>query len=230
MLRKKLVLALAMSVAFSVFTVTAQDEGEEFAPETIRSWIIRETARSTNLEQKLIALQFVSDLMEAGETGREIIETLEFLAIEGIINQTFESGRLTNNFPTARREAVRLLGVLGTEEARQILVRAILAETESMVLAEAVRSLGVIGTNPNDQTASAIAWAVTRFDTLNPNNLLALSAIDTFQILAGSEEGVTNPNIARLLVRISEGSYVRVVRERAHALLMELIGFQQAGS
>ena len=227
---KRFLTAAALTL-FAVSAVMGQAREmtveEAFLQESIEMMIIRETSRSENLDQKMIALEFIGQAIARGNTGPEVRQTLEFLSLEGIVNRAVENGRLVNNFPAVRREAARYLGMIGTEEARTALIRMSLAETEPMVLQEAVRSLGIIGLNPNDETASAIAWAVTRFDTFNPDNMLALSAIDAFQRIARSGDGnIRDPNVIRLLMRISEGPYIRPVQARARSLLMELAGIQ----
>ena len=231
MFSTKRFLTTAVLALFAVSAAMGQADDEmtveeAFLQESIEMMIIRETSRSENLDQKMIALEFIGQAIARGNTGPEVRQTLEFLSLEGIVNRAVENGRLVNNFPTVRREAARYLGMIGTEEARAALIRMSLAETEPMVLQEAVRSLGIIGLNPNDETAGAIAWAVTRFDTFNPNNMLALSAIDAFQRIARSEGNIRDPNVIRLLMRISEGPYIRPVQARARNLLMELAGIQ----
>ncbi|MCL2373816.1 MAG: HEAT repeat domain-containing protein, partial [Treponema sp.] len=100
----------------------------------------------------------------------------------------------------------------------------ILADNEPMVIAEAVRSLGIIGLNDNDETANAISWVVHRFDIVNPDNLLALSALDAYERLAAASGGFVSISSIGTIIRIAEGNYIRPVRERARALLSDLRG------
>jgi hypothetical protein len=96
-----------------------------------------------------------------------------------------------------------------------------MADTEPMVLTEAVKSLAKIGINENEETVSAIAWIVSRFDVLNPNDLLALSAIEAFEKIAAKNGGIKDPNVIRVLLRISDGRYIPPVRERAKQALAQ---------
>jgi HEAT repeat protein len=195
---------------------------ESYLQESIEIMIIRETARAYSREQKLIALEYIRDAIERGNTNDEIRATLEFLSREGRRNMARESGRLVNNFPDVRRQAARYLGLIGTEEARQSLLEICSFENEPMVLQEAIKSLGDIGTNENNETVAHIAWVMTRFNNTNPDNLMALATIDAFEKIARKNNGINSPEAVRVLVLISEGQYITPVRERARQLLAEL--------
>jgi HEAT repeat protein len=187
--------------------------------------IIRETARASTREQKLISLEYIRDALDRGSTNDEIRQTLAFLSSEGRSTVTRESGRIVNNFPDVRRQAVRYLGQVGTEEARQSLIEVLQNESEPMVLQEAIKSLGDIGINTNNQTVSHISWVMERFDNLNPDNLMALATIDAFENIARAYNGLSSPEAVRTLIRISEGNYITPVRDRARQLLADLRGY-----
>ncbi|MCL2066393.1 MAG: HEAT repeat domain-containing protein [Treponema sp.] len=229
MLTFKRFFILAVTALFTVSAAMGQRSDREmsieesYLQESIELMIIRETARSESMDQKLIALEYIAEAIDRGNTGTEIKQALEFLSIEGTVNQTRENGRLVNNFPTVRRQAAKYLGQLGTDEAKTALFRVCMAENEPMVLQEAVKSLGDIGLNENNETVRVIAWVVSRFDVHNPDNLLALSAVDAFDKLSKSG-GTMDPNAVQLLVRIADGNYVRPVQERARQVLMDMRG------
>ncbi|MDR1575229.1 MAG: HEAT repeat domain-containing protein, partial [Treponema sp.] len=147
---------------------------ESYLQESIELMVIRETSRADSRDQKLVALEYISEAIERGNKSEDIHQALEYLSMEGIVNKTRENGRLVNNFPDVRRQAVRYLGEIGTAEAKNTLLKICLADNEPMVLQEAIKSLGAIGMNDNDETVSTITWIVSRFDVLYPDNLLAL--------------------------------------------------------
>jgi hypothetical protein len=98
----------------------------------------------------------------------------------------------------------------------------VLADNEPMVLTEAIKSLATIGLNENDETVNAISWIVTRYDVLNPDNLLALSALEAYEKLAAANGGIKDPAVIRTIIRIADGHYIRPVQERAKEVLMSL--------
>jgi hypothetical protein len=195
---------------------------ESYLQESIELMVIRETSRADSRDQKLVALEYISEAIGRGNKGEDIRETLEYLSMEGVMNKARENGRLINNFPDVRRQAVKYLGELGTAEAKNTLLKVCLADNEPMVLQEAVKSLGDIGLNDNDETVSTISWIVNRFDVLNPDNLLALSAIDAFAKIAAKNNGIKDPAVIRILLRISDGPYIKPVQERAKQLVIDL--------
>jgi hypothetical protein len=63
---------------------------------------------------------------------------------------------------------------------------------------------------------------VTRFDVLNPDNFLALSALEAFETLAKKNGGLRDPATLRTILRIADGRYLRVVKDRAQQLIFDL--------
>ena len=195
---------------------------QSYLQESVELMIIREQSRAESRDMKLVALEYIGDAINRGNTGDEIRSALEYLAMEGVVNKTRENGRLINNYTDVRTKAATYLGSLGTVEAKDTLIKMVLADNEPMVLTEAIKSLSKIGINDNDETANAISWIVTRYDVLNPDNLLALSALDAFEKLASSGNGIRDPSTIRTIIRIAEGPYIRPVQERAREVLMTL--------
>jgi HEAT repeat protein len=171
-----------------------------------------------------VALEYIGDALKRGNRGAEIKSALDYLSLEGVVNQTRENGRLVNNYPDIRTKAATYLGELGTPEAKDTLIKMVLADNEPMVITEAIKSLATIGLNDNDETSDAIAWIVRRYDVLHPDNLLALSAIEAFEKLAAANNGTLSPSAVQTLMRIASGQYVRSVQDRAKLALNELRG------
>jgi len=223
---------LVIMAFFTVSIAAAQSSSgremsieETYLQESIEVMIIRETARSENREQKLIALEYIGEAIERGNTNEEIRQTLEFLSREGRRTISRESGRITNNFPDVRRQSAKYLGQIGTEEAKDALIEIIQFENEPMVLQEAIKSLGDIGINNNNEAITSIAWAISKFDNRKPDNLMAIATIDAFEKIYKKNGGFsTNSQEAvQTLIRISENPvYVTPVRERARQLLADL--------
>ncbi|WP_304239773.1 HEAT repeat domain-containing protein [Gracilinema caldarium] len=197
---------------------------ESYLQESIEQMVIREQARADSRDMKLVALEYIGDAIKGGRVNQEIQKTLEYLAMEGTVNQAREGGvgRLVNNYPDVRAKAAQYLGELGTKEAKDVLVKMVLSDPEPMVLTEAVKSLGKIGINDNDEVTTAISWIVTRFDILNPDNILALSALEAYEKLAEKNGGIKDPSVVRTIIRIAEGNYIRPVQARARETLNTL--------
>ena len=233
MVNGKRLVVLCLVLAVVAPMVMSQQAGspdmtveQSYLQESIELMIIREQSRSNSRDMKFIALEYIGDLIARGNRSPELMSSLEFLALEGVRTQSREAGRLINNFPDVRMRAATRLGEVGTPEARDVLLSMILADNEPMVIAEAIRSLGIIGLNDYDQTANAIAWVVARFDYINPDNMLAFSALEAYERLAIANGGFISPASISSIMRIAEGNYIRPVRERARTLLSDLRGGQ----
>ena len=197
---------------------------QSFLQQSIEQMIIREMARGESREMKEVALEYIGSAIERGNTSDEIRSSLEYLAMEGVANITRENGRVTNNHPSIRVQAASYLGMFGTPEARDILVRMVLLDEEPMVITQAIVSLTTIGLNEDGQTTGAIIWMVERYNRLNPDNVLALAAIEAFERFA-EVDGFIDPAAVSLVMRIAEGPYAFSVRERARHSLNILRGY-----
>ncbi|MDR3123007.1 MAG: HEAT repeat domain-containing protein [Treponema sp.] len=195
---------------------------ESYLQESMENMIIRENSMAAGRDMKLVALEYIGEAIAHGNTSADVRNALEYLALEGLTNQTRENGRMINNFPDVRAKAVVYLGEIGTPEAKNALLKVMLADPEPMVLTEAVKSLAKIGLNDNEETANTISWVVTRFDVLNPDNLLALSALEAFEILAEKNGGLKDPSALRTIMRIADGRYITPVKDRARQLIFAL--------
>lgn len=197
---------------------------ESYLQESVELMVIREQARADSRDMKLVALEYIGEAIKGGRANPEIEKSLEYLALEGTVYQAREGGvgRLVNNYPDVRAKAAQYLGELGTKGAKTILVKMVLSDPEPMVLTEAIKSLGKIGTNDNDEVSTAISWIVTRFDILNPDNILALSALEAYEKIAEKNGGIKDPSAIRTIIRIAEGNYIRPVQTRARETLNTL--------
>ncbi|MDR0597044.1 MAG: HEAT repeat domain-containing protein [Treponema sp.] len=221
-IKKFFAAAAACLVAAAAATAQEMSVEESYLQESIENMIIREQSVATGRDMKLVALEYIGEAIGHGNTSDDVRNALEYLALEGLTNQTRENGRMINNFPDVRARAVVYLGEVGTPEAKNALLKVMLADPEPMVLTEAVKSLAKIGLNENEETANTISWVVTRFDVLNPDNLLALSALEAFETLAKKNGGLKDPSALRTIMRIADGRYISPVRDRARQLIYDL--------
>ncbi|MDR2078797.1 MAG: HEAT repeat domain-containing protein [Treponema sp.] len=232
MITRNHVLAAVVAGLLTVSLVSAQEMSveESYLQESIENMIIREQSQADGRDMKLVALEYIAEAINHGNTSDDVRNALEYLSLEGITNQTRENGRLINNFPDVRARAATYLGEIGTPEAKNTLLKIMLAENEPMVLTEAVKSLAKIGLNENEETTNTISWVITRFDVLNPDNLLALSALEAYEILAKKNGGLKDPSAIRTILRIADGRYIKPVQDRARQLIFELRQYGNNGN
>ena len=214
-------IVLALPLALGTAQESEISVEASYLQESVENMIIREQSRADSREMKLIALEYIGDAIDRGNKSDDVRQALEYMGLEGILNRGRENGRLVNNYPDVRRESVRFLGKMGTEEAKEALLKIIYYDNEPMVLQEAVKSLADIGLDDDGKTIGTIAWILQKFDNTNPDNLLALSAIEAFEKLGGSG-GLKDTNAIAMLIRIAEGPYVRPVQERAKQALINI--------
>jgi hypothetical protein len=225
--------AVGMILTIMASTVVGQNSSREMSVEesylqdAVELMIIREQSRGESRDMKMIALEYIGDTIERGNKSEEVRAALEYLAFEGLVNKTRENGRLLNNYPDVRTKAAAYLGELGTPEAKGTLVKIISADTEPMVLTEAVKSLAKINNTDIEETINVITRMLSKFDTLNPDNLLALSALDAYDKLAQVNGGKVDPATIQLIIRIAEGIYAKPVQAKARIVLSNIRKYGQ---
>jgi hypothetical protein len=202
---------------------------EYYLQQSIQNMVIREQARGDTEDNRRDALKNIGLAINSGNDGEEIRATLEYLATEGTISISRTNGRITNNYPLVRRESVKYLGELGTPEAKDTLLRILIAEDEPMVLCEAFLSLGKIGLNDNDQVAAAISQKLSHYEKTQPDDLLAITALEAYEQLLDSGGPIKDQRVIQSIQSIANGNYPRTVRERARSLLNDRL-FRSGGT
>jgi hypothetical protein len=195
---------------------------ESYLQESVETMIIREYAKSTDRGEKLMALEYLRQMMDNGGSPKEIHAILANMALEGILNKIRSEGRVVNDFPDIRIKAVEYLGELEIKEASDTLLRVLLIDNEPSVVSTAVRSLSKLGFNDNDYTLKAILYVFRQYDVKRPNNVLAISVIDSCDAFIQNGE-TKNPWIYAMLMNISNNpSYIRPVRDYASRTLTKI--------
>jgi plasmid stability protein len=232
---KRLLLLVAVFSAVSSFVLgqnrspsTNQEMSVEqsYLQQSVEIMIIREMSRAETRDMKLVALEYIGNAIDKGNTGEEVRSAVEYLGMEGISYITRENGRVVNNYPDIRVRAATYLGQIGTPEAKNALIKMVLADNEPMVITEAIKSLAKIGLNQGGETENVISWVVNRYDVLHPDDMLAISAIEAFEKLAEANGEISSSAI-QTLVRISDGHYNYRVKERARISLNDLRQYQR---
>ena len=231
----KLVAALLV-IGMAGGSVFAQENGDEqtveelYLQSQVKVKIIKAEAESIDRDMKLIAIQDIEKMINDGQVGeddREMVGVLSSLGTEGISNQVIEQGAVINNFPMVRKEAVRLLGEVGGDHARDALVTVLLTDNEPMVLAEAVVALSKVGPDEQGVAMAVLADSMRSQTALVKDNNFANAFILAVENLAESNGGVDDIRIFEELTKIADprSGYITVVRKKAFELLKNLQEF-----
>ncbi|MGI9256232.1 MAG: HEAT repeat domain-containing protein [Salinispira sp.] len=180
--------------------------------------LILSQAVSADRYSKLTALDVIRDMQDGGRipaNENAIMIILSSLSGEGITRTVHSDGRIVNNFPEVRRQAVYLLGEIGGERAPEILYTVFENDPEPMVLSEAILALTKTGIS-DPQKASKYISNILRSNTLreNPNNGLASACLTAIQDLS-----VVNATILTEIIDVVSGSYIDKVRQQALNLI-----------
>jgi len=228
--KMKLSVVLLLSAVFAMSLYAQEDEQtieELYLKSQVKVKIIKSEAESIDRDMKLIALQDIEKMIQDGDAkadDREMVGILSNLGSEGISNQVIEQGAVINNFPMVRKEAVRLLGELGGDFARDSLINVLLTDNEPMVLAEAVVAISKVGPDEQGVAMAVLADAMRSQTALTKDNNFANAYILAISNLADSGDGIDDLRVFEELTKIADprSGYITVVRKKAFELLKSL--------
>lgn len=230
--KKIFAVALLMSAAAMTFaqSQSVQKQSSSSNKETyveneylddIDTEIIIGMAEADDYDSKFLALQYIQDAIENGNTSAGVIEALDKLAGEGILSESRTNGRKINNFPDIRRDACLLMAKVPSEHTKNQLIKIMVAENEPMVTAAAVQSLSKINPENADEAIEAICFIHKKNMYLNPTSSLAFEVVDAFERLAPNATNYKSMTTTLTLIA-SNYRYPTSVRNRAQRLLKKL--------
>ncbi|MDR0374218.1 MAG: HEAT repeat domain-containing protein [Treponema sp.] len=216
----------------NIQTAAAQQTGmdrdvqteQSYSPDMANLILITEQSRSSELALKNNALALIARLLAQDKKNPEILDALEFLALEGVVNKKRVNGRITNNYPNIRAKAATCLGDYGGEDAKKILVRMLKAEADVMVLVPALYALSKIGVTAEDEIT--LNDMMRRLDAPRPDNLLAIAYLDALEKYSEEQSGVINLATRHSISNISRGAYTKLVQKKASLLLEKLNSYR----
>ena len=190
----------------------------------IDSEIISGLAESDDLDNKLLALIYIRDAIDEGNTSQGVIEALDKLSGEGVLSESRTNGRKVNNFPQVRKDACILMAKVPTEHSKNQLISIGISDNEPMVSAAAVQSLGIIANADNtDDVIAAVHWINRKYLALNPTSSLAFEVVDAYEKLAPNASKNALKLITESLTNIAgESRLSKSVQQRAQKLLKKL--------
>lgn len=198
---------------------------ELYLSQDVEIQIMRSQALADDRESKLLALQTIRSIVESGQQAADpeaVVAVLESLGGEGVYRITRQGGAVVNNFPEVRRQAANLLGEVGGESSKTVLLKMLTNDNEPMVLAEAVFSLGRIGINNPEVLDTMIAALRRNTLKVTPDNNFAFATLLALDRLRAAGEGIAKPNVLQGLIEVVSGNYIDVVKLKAVDLISSL--------
>ncbi len=156
------------------------------------------------------------------------MDLIAFLATESYDFQVLREGRVINDFPMIRAEAVRLLGSVGGPAATATLERVLKHEDDTYVLAQTVTAVARAAPAPTPELLMTLTTLVGRMNAVRrPDNALAIAVINAVSDLHERSGGIDDPDLFRALISIAQGGYSTTVRRAAARVIDELRGRPQ---
>lgn len=181
--------------------------------------VLRSQAYRIDMDAKLAVIRTLESIHESEEippSDELAVEILSFLATEAFDYQVRRDGRVINDFPLVRAQAVYLLGAIGGPAASATVKRVLLHEEDSYVLAAAVSAAAASARHADPELLERMTLLVQRMNALRrPDNALALSVIRAVRELHTRAGPIDDPDLFRSLIAIAQGGYAASVRRDA---------------
>jgi HEAT repeat protein len=180
---------------------------------------LRAQAFRINIDSKSRVLSTLRVMLQDNRLGPDdgpAVELISFLATEAYDFQIRQDGRVTNDFPMIRAEAVQLLGSVGGPAATVTLQRVLKHEEDGYVLSRAVTAVAQASPEPSPELLSTLTALVNHMNAVRrPDNALAMAVINAVEDLHVSSKGIDDPDLFRALISIAQGGYSTAVRRAA---------------
>ena len=223
---------LALTILFLLipllgFSADTNDEGWVTTQNAkINKQVIQSMATSGDPQIKAILLNELALDIDSGKTAKgdtASIATLKTVVLEGLYSIDVTESSNTKTLPEIKVRACRLLGKVGGDEAKDVLIELIKNEQEPVVLAEAMLALGELKIALIEYDFIIIANQIRTQDLTTRDNYFASSVISCVQSLYGAGQVFDQPDFLRSLISIAEGTYLKSVREYAWSVIEMLI-------
>jgi hypothetical protein len=214
------------------FSVTAQNLSVEdiYLQQSAEIQVIRDLSNDNSRELKVMALDYIDEMVNRGSANDEVRQILADLTMDGVHHQVRLNGRVINNFPDLRIRAINYLAQLGTPEAKNSLIsilelsrQASNVEEDPSVITAAIKGLSKIGLSDNGDTLRSVNAIFLRYNTLKPDNSLAqavITAIDGFV-----DKNIKDDSNMGVLMSIQTNyEYIWLVRSNAATVIAKLRG------
>ncbi len=209
-------------------------DGADATTPTVRPQAIialRAEAFAIDLDAKSRVLATLGQMHEENRLSpddRPAMDLIAFLATESYDFQVRREGRVINDFPMIRADAVRLLGSVGGPAATSTLERVLKHEDDAYVLSQAVTAVARATPAPTPELLMTLTTLITRMNAVRrPDNALAIAVINAVGDLHERSGGIDDPDLFRALISIAQGGYSITVRRAATRVIDELRGRPQ---
>jgi len=234
--RTLIILFLIVALAVPVLAQDARPGSADSAPLRVEDVYLQSAVsvetiaaqiKTGGRDIRLIAIRSIEEQINSGivdPADPNLFDALLPAVNEGVftINHTVQRS-LHIYDPMVRREAVRVMGLLGTLEAQDKLVGIILNDPEPQVRAEALRGIGLIASDPDGEVSRAIARVILRERATQPHQESVLAAVNAIGSISRTPENEIHPSAREMLVHVaSDGMYIQLVRKHAMLTLSQM--------
>ena len=187
--------------------------------------ILKAQIMSDSLEHQLLGLAAMEDQLAAGTLdphNREAFDALTHVLEQGVFSVARSGNQVPYDYnPIVRHKAARIMGLVGTEEARKKLVQTVELDPDASVRTQALYALADIGEDPDGSVTFAIA-RMLRSENLRqtPNDNAVFAALVAVERINGNADSTMHSMVVDVLVDVAVGrGFNRLIRSKALQVL-----------
>ncbi len=189
--------------------------------------LLRQELLFGNRERHLRVLREVRRRLESPEPAarkKAFLSVLEEIAGEGVLRTDYRRGKIENDFPELRAEAVRLLGIYGDIQSLSFINSLGENEWDGEVLLRCIEALGLLGGMENGADLFRMGRSISSSDYAgNDPGSFALVVIEATKRIS-RYQGRIQGEVMEILKKIYLGPFPRSVRNTAISTLRDLRG------
>lgn len=233
-MQKSFSFLLVLVLAGLCFPLAAQagkggstDVEEEYLWQAMEMQQITVEARDVSRESKFSALLSIQAMVDENRLGSderkaELVTVLEGLAGEGIFNKVLSNGRVANDYPDVRRQAVELLAKVGGRDVKKVLIKVTTDDNEPMVISQAVYGLGAVVGPDDKDVLPYVADVMLRNHAGKRDDNLAFACLLAIEKMSGTFKGLDKNTMIVLNMASEKGAYGSKVRAKAEQIKKKL--------
>ncbi|TVR85429.1 MAG: hypothetical protein EA428_15830 [Spirochaetaceae bacterium] len=189
--------------------------------------MLRAQLRTNNLSHQTLALSAVEEQLIHGaiDPGDEqLFDALAFVMNQGVSNLSYQGTNLPRNYhPNVRNHAAKILGLLGTPEARTQLARTVDIDPDPSVRAQALYSLARIGQDPDGSVTRSIGKMMLREHVGRPDPGVMYAALVAIENIHRNADNQIHGAATEMLLQVAVGDpYTRLLRAKAMQVLAKM--------
>jgi len=194
-----------------------EQEGDLKNSVSFNDWYLQYLVESLDEKDKTEALEEIRSLLSSPENGETFMKARYLaldLASQGVLNPLQVRGKVMNNFPQIRSQAVLLISRGGDFSTREFLIRLARHEFDQYALSIEIYALGEVKSDTDGKTGALFLEIIKGQTPAKADDRIADTIIDAIAKIS-NYHGSIDEDSMDALIHIFQGPFSKKVRSKA---------------